>query len=59
MLCAETRGKDLENTFRAFQEHWFWGRTRIQDVHNATLPTAGQSRKHLTSEPSGLPKSSQ
>ena len=56
--AAETRGKDLENTFRAFQEHWFWGRGQIQEVHAAALPQHGESQKSLVPEPLALPKGS-
>ena len=41
-LCepgAETRGQDLENTFRAFQNHWFWAKkTKVLEVHSMSLP---------------------
>ena len=30
-LLPETKGKDLENTFRTFQAHWFWrSRSRVR-----------------------------
>ena len=39
LFLPETRGKDLEATFRAFQHHWFWKRhTGILDVHSEPLP---------------------
>ena len=39
LFLPETRGKDLEATFRAFQHHWFWKRhTGILDVHAEPLP---------------------
>lgn len=40
IFLPETRGKDLENVFKLFQEHWFWrSRTKVLEVHSMTLPT--------------------
>ncbi|KAK9813801.1 hypothetical protein WJX73_010313 [Symbiochloris irregularis] len=38
-LLPETKGKDLENTFRTFQTHPFWSKfSRVNDIHHNELP---------------------
>ena len=39
IFLPETKGSDLENTFRLFQTHWFWGsKTAVKEVHSMSLP---------------------
>ena len=45
ILLPETKNKDLENTFRLFQLHWFWSRTTsVKAVHSLDLPTSAYSK---------------
>ena len=40
VFLPETKGSDLENTFRLFQNHWFWGKkTAVGQVHSMQLPS--------------------
>ena len=43
LLLPETKGHDLEHTFRAFQHHWFWSRhSDIGQVHIEEFPLKGR-----------------
>lgn len=40
LFLPETKGSDLENTFRLFQNHWFWGKkTAVGQIHSVELPS--------------------
>ena len=46
LLLPETKGQDLEHTFKAFQTHWFWSRhSDIGRVHIEEWPLKGRSLK--------------
>ena len=54
-FLPETKGSDLENTFRLFQNHWFWGKhTAVGEVHNMSLPEHGSPAKEGLETSNGI-----
>ena len=62
LLLPETKGQDLEHTFKAFQSHWFWSKhSDIGEVHaQEEYPLKGRASGASGASPSaGTPDSAQ
>ena len=58
ILLPETKNKDLENTYRLFQQHWFWTRlTNVKALHRIDLPMGANIKLAASDDSdSGHPK---